>query len=334
MKQQPFFVIGAPRSGTTMLQLSLARHTRVVMPPETHFFTLVHRSRRGQKRHWERIERGLQVRVDRPACRIRPGPLARLYFSKFAEAYIDKVNSPNASHFGEKSPEHQLRIPSITKSFPDAKFILIYRDGRDVARSLCKVSWMPNNLYVNFSIWLHYFHIQRRFLQREPHRVICVCYEDLVRNPQRELSTIIEFLGLDYEPAMAEGSGDCGIVRHDELPHKSRALEPISTGRIGTWRRELTHREIARLERWGGWALRELHYECVTKCQRFLPPWHFPNLYGRLAFEAAIRMVKRKTDDLFGTCFYWPNRHSNNQWVSRSAANEPLSDVPSCIEQH
>lgn len=308
MNQEPFFVIGAPRSGTTMLQLALSRHSRIVIPPETAFFTLLKRSWRGQSRHWTWVEKDLQVRVDPPGHRIRPGPVARGHFCRVADAYLERLGRETVTHFGEKTPEHQRRIPGILRTFPEAKFVLIYRDGRDVAASLTKLSWMPSDLYVAFFVWLHYYRIQRRLLQREPQRVICVRYEDLVRNPSAELRLILGFLGLDYEPQVAEGSGNHDGVTQCELTHKARALQAISPDRIGIWRHELPEKKIARLERWGGWALHELGYECVTDGRSVLPPWHFPVLYSRIATDLAVRTLQRKVDELCGTCFYRPNR--------------------------
>lgn len=308
MNLQPFFIIGAPRSGTTMLQLALARHSRVAIPPETHFFTLLLRSFRGQQRHWKRIEKYLRIQLDSPTRRIRPGVEAREHFGRLAKSYLDRMRHLGITHFGEKSPEHQLRIPQILETFPQARFVLIYRDGRDVALSLRKVEWMPNDLYVNFLVWLRYYRIQRRFLQQEPQRVICVRYEDLVQNPKAELRPILEFLGLDYEPQVAEGSGNRAGVRDDEMSYKRRALEPISSNRIGTWTRELTRKEIARLERWGGWALRELHYDCPTEPHGVVLPWYVPWAYGRVATTVGVRTLQRKLDEWLGTSFYWPNQ--------------------------
>jgi hypothetical protein len=54
MSPQYFFVVGAPRSGTTMLQQALNRHSQIAIPPETAFFTLLRRGRAGQRQHWAR----------------------------------------------------------------------------------------------------------------------------------------------------------------------------------------------------------------------------------------------------------------------------------------
>jgi len=304
----PFFIIGAPRSGTTMLMMALNRHSQIVVPPETHFFTLLLRSHRGQLRHWNWIEQDLNIRVNPPTHRIRPGLEAREHFWRLATAYLQQIGKEGVSHFGDKTPDHQLRIPGILRTFPEARFVLIYRDGRDVALSLSKVPWMPKNLDAGFLLWLHYYRIQRRLLQQEPQRVICVRYEDLVRYPEQELSMVLDFVGLPYEAPVATGSGNRQGMLDYEMSFKGSAAEPITADRVGTWRRELPLAAIARLESWGGWALRELHYDCVTDGRKLIPPWHVPWTYGRLGCTVALRTLQRKFDEVFGTCLYHRNR--------------------------
>lgn len=307
MSRQPFFIVGAPRSGTTMLQLALGRHSRVAAPPETHFFTLTSRSRRGQRRHWEGLTQKLGISIDPPPRRIRPGDEAREQFWRIAEAYLERAGKESATHLGEKSPEHLLRTAAIIETFPEAKFVLIYRDGRDVALSLSKVPWMPRDVRLNFAVWLHYYRVQRRLLREHPQRVICVRYEDLVRQPARELGPVLEFLGLEPEPQVADGCGNGEAVCEHELSYKARALQSITSDRIEVWKREMPQTQIASLERWGGWALRDLHYECTTS-SCLTPTWDLPWVYARLAGVVALRTMQRKLDEFFGTCFYWPNR--------------------------
>lgn len=303
-----FFVIGAPRSGTTMLKAALNRHSQVVVPPETDFFTLLQRSRSSQIRHWCRIEKVLGVRLGPLAHRLRPGCLARQHFWRMAEAYIARVGKGTVTHFGEKTPDHQRRIPGILKTFPEARFVLIYRDGRDAALSLSKAPWMPHDLYLSFWIWLYFYRIQRRFVLQQSERVFTVRYEDLVQNPVPQLASVLEFLGLQYERQVAEGAGSSGDIPCYSMPYHWRVLQPITPERIGNWSRELSSTQIARLERWGGWALRELGYECMTDGLGMPAPWIAPWVYGRLAATVAKRILQRKVDDWFGTSFYGPNR--------------------------
>lgn len=291
-----------------MLQVALNRHPRIAIPPETAFFTMVLRSLRGQQRHWVSIQTDLGITVKMPSKRVRPGVSAKREFLRIASAYVQHIDKPSVTHFGEKSPQHQRRYRQIITTFPSAKFILIYRDGRDVAHSLARLSWMPNDLYVNFYVWLHYYKLQKQLLRDHPGRVLCVRYEDLVTAPEREFRVILDFLGLRYQPNVALGHGNREGVPDFEISYKGFALEPITSSKVGVWKDVLSASQIARLERWGGWALRDLGYQCPYHFRSMIPPWHFPILYTRIASEVIKRNTQRKIDEVFGTSYYRPNR--------------------------
>ena len=291
-----------------MLQMALNRHSEIVIPPETAYFTLLTRSRRGQLLHWKRIQKDLEIAIEPPCRRIKPGPTGREHFSRVAKAYLQKLERTHISHFGEKSPEHQRRVPSILKTFPNAKFILLVRDGRDVAVSLTKVPWMPGDLYVGFELWLHYFKLQVRLLRQIPERICIVKYENLAANPAEYLGQILEFLGLPYEPQVVDGSGNCEGIPQYEYPYKQQALEPITTTRIGRWRDELAQEQISILERSGGDALWSLGYDLMTDCRARRPLLHVPLLYARIARWLIGREIGQKIDERFGTCFNPSNR--------------------------
>ena len=300
---QPFFVIGAPGSGTSMLQAALNRLPHIVMVPDTGFFTLLRHSRRKQQIHWSRIEDRLQIRVASPNCRIRAGAGAREQFERIVNAYLDRINCRGITHFGEGSADLQCRIPLIMQTFPEAKLVLIYRDGRDVALNLANVPGTRKSLYGHFLTWLKHYRIQRRFLQQHPQRVFCVRYEDLVRNTGAELQLIIEFLGVDCDPGIAERCDNQEGNPDRELSGKNNVREAANP--CGSCP-DLSLRELMYLERWGGWALRELHYECAAEIRGLLPSWQIPMIYGRFAFEAAAQMLERRPNEQARTCFINP----------------------------
>jgi hypothetical protein len=218
------------------------------------------------------------------------------------------VGRTDAPYFGEKSPEHQRRVPLILKTFPKARFILIYRDGRDVALSLTKVPWIPRNLYLNFALWLHYCDLQKELLAEHDERVHCIKYEDLVVDPETHLRGALEFLGLPYEAAVASGSGQDRGVPDYELTYKQRAFQPIAADQIGKFRRELSSRQIAVLERWGKETLTSLGYQLETDGAGRLPLWHFPYVYARCALWLGGRAIGQWIDEWCGTALNPANR--------------------------
>lgn len=275
-----FFVVGCPRSGTTVLQQALNRHSRIAIPPETAFGSLLRKSRSGQAEHIRRINSDLQIALKAPGRRLRAVE-ARAYFERMVELYLDRLQKPGVTHFGEKSPTHQRFVGQLLRLWPDAKVVLIYRDGRDVAASLRKLPWMPANVDLGFALWLHYYRLQCRLLARPNPNLHLVKYEEFVAEPERVLRGVTAFLKLDYESAVSDGSGNREGVPEWEYGWKSLALKRVTGSRIGVWREELSQAEIQRIERWGRKALTSLGYELTTEGTPPLPWLFLPKVYFR-----------------------------------------------------
>jgi hypothetical protein len=274
-----FFIIGCPRSGTTMLQQALNRHSQVVLPPETKFFfSFLGHSRVRQLRHLERLDADLGIRLPRPAARLSSAEEGRAFYEEMARQYISRLGKRDVVWFGEKTPEHTGHLPRIRELFPDAKILVLHRDGRDVALSLTHVPWMSPDLYVNFLVWLYYDWVLRDAKANPSPDLLFIRYEDIVAAPSRELGKVLRFLDLPVEPAVADGWGNREGVPEREYPWKRRALEKITPDRVGLFRRELTSEQIGVLERLGGHALAPLGYPLLTDGKRPLPHGFFFHL--------------------------------------------------------
>ncbi len=296
---EKFFIVGCPRSGTTMVQQALNRHSRVAIPPETkYFFSFLGHPRRCQARHVERLNADLGIRLPAPARCVRSDEDGREFYERMAQEYVRRLPKEGVTHFGEKTPEHTGLLPRVRRLFPGARILVLYRDGRDVAQSLTQVPWMSSNLYVNFVVWLYYQWVVRKERQGVFPEVHFARYEDIVADPEKQLSAILSFLGLPYEPAVVEGYGNREGVPDRELAWKGRALARISRERVGTFRRELTADQIEVLERLGRNALPALGYPLVTGGGRRLSPaffmsltYHLSRLAWRLPWRPAVREV-------------------------------------------
>jgi hypothetical protein len=262
------FIVGCPRSGTTLVQQALNRHSRIVVPPETAYFSMFLGPMgccwRMQRLFLKRINSDLGFDLAVPSHRVRTVEQARAFFEEIAAAYLAKSEKKDVQLFVEKTPQHILHLTRIAAVYPDAKILIVYRDGRDVAASLSKVPWGPSNPYAAFRVWLRCYRAQQRAIAHGNADLICVKYEELAANPEKELARITDFLGVCYEPQMAEGAGNRDGVPSREYDWKARAFERITTARTGQWRKELTPRQAQNLERWGGAALRSLGYEVET----------------------------------------------------------------------
>jgi hypothetical protein len=263
------FIVGCPRSGTTVVQQALNRHSRIVIPPETkYFFSFLGHSRRCQHRHIDRINADLRIALPKRAIRISSLADSRAFFNEMACRYVEQRGREDAAYFGEKTPEHTGHLSDIRRHFPGAKIIFLYRDGRDVACSLSRVPWMSSNVHVNFLVWLYYYRFLRRAMAQSSPNLCLVRYEELVAEPHREFRRILAFLDLPFESAVAEGHGNTEGVPRREYPWKARAFEPITTERIGISRRELGREQIEIMERLGGQALADLGYKLISDSKR------------------------------------------------------------------
>jgi hypothetical protein len=263
------FIVGCPRSGTTMVQQALNRHSQIVIPPETKFFfSFLGQAHQRQLRHIDRLEADLGITLPRPARRVWAPDEARAFYRVMARQYVERLHKNGVVWFGDKSPEHTGHLPRIQQLFPEAKILILYRDGRDVAASLRKMPWMSPDLYVCFLVWLYYYRVVQDARRAGGPGLCYARYEDIVAHPGKEFARILGFLGLPYEPAVAEGCGNREGIPEREVAWKGRALERITPERVGVFRRELSAVQIETLERLGRHALPSLGYELVTDGKR------------------------------------------------------------------
>jgi hypothetical protein len=304
-----FFIVGCPRSGTTMVQQALNRHSGIVIPPETKFFfSFLGHSRRVQLRHLKRLNRDLQINLPVPATKISSTTDGRAFYEAMAQQYLERLQRKDVAYFGEKTPEHTGRLPRIQQLFPDAKILVLYRDGRDVALSLTKMPWMCPDLYVNFLVWLYYYSVVRKIKASAHPNFYFARYESIVASPEKELGGILQFLGLPYEPSVAEGWGNREGVPEREYAWKEQALHKITRERIGVFQRELSSRQIEILERLGRQALPSLGYELLTDGNKSLSPAFLLKLmygFSRFAYRLPWHSV---ASELFVRVFL--NRHT------------------------
>ncbi|MEG9438837.1 sulfotransferase [Edaphobacter sp. HDX4] len=284
----PFpFLIGAPRSGTTLLRLMLDAHPALAIPPETGFLPKICRFRiglRARKRFFKLItgfpgyspnwgDFGLDAgALWRELQRIEPFDQAdgiRAFYRMYAAKH-GKVR------YGDKTPTYCEHIRRIEERLPEAHWIHIIRDGRDVALSLRRTWFAPSqNMTALAKYWRRMI---RRARQASGTSYLEVRYESLVRDPQPVLEQICRFIQLDFDPIMlrywerAPGrlkehrerygrNGDV-VVSHEQRLHQQRlTMAPPEPARIGVWKDEMTVAEQAAFRRGAGDLLKDLDYK-------------------------------------------------------------------------
>ena len=270
----PFFIVGAGRSGTTLLRLILTGHSRLHIPAETWFlrdlvrqFPLTGALTQPQREHaaaaMVRHERWPDLGLDADDLRCAAAALsADAGLRGVVElVYARLLAESGKQRLGDKTPHYFEIVPDLTTLFPDAAFIYLARDGRDVAISWIDAGWQ--RYYEPGFEWPRAMACLRRDRLAYPDQVLEVHYEDLVRRPEDTTRRICDFLGEDFEPAMLDWTARVNQVAERDRHLHGRLSQPLSDGAVAAWRRRLSAAECFAMEatlhrelREGGYALR------------------------------------------------------------------------------
>jgi hypothetical protein len=254
----PVFIVGAPRSGTTLMAVLLDRHSRIAIGPETQFFTEFIPQNWNEKTpgtHEQLVDSALAFKRIADFNFDRDQLLN--HFKKYELTLPNLLRSIMELHAirnskrrpGEKSPHHLQHIPAILRHFPDAKIICVLRDGRDVVRSLLAAPWAipknPRRLRLFCIRWTDAAE-QTMYFQKtlSPDRFMTVKFEDILRHPGFELEKICRFLGEDFEPTQLEPAQPSAVIPGWEKQWKSKASEMLDPGRIEAWRKSADQQQI------------------------------------------------------------------------------------------
>jgi hypothetical protein len=212
------FLVGCPRSGTTLLQSMLAAHPQIVSFPETHFFERVSPKFAAlglaspRRRDRMRLVQFL-TDVGHPELEnLIPGYAITLHRS--ISAFVDVLDAlalmQRADVWVEKTPGHLHYVDLIEKHISQARFIHMVRDGEDVVASLYEVMtrhpeiWGgPATLEGSIARWIGDLELTRRHIHKSHHTL--VRYEQLVDNPKPVLDRLCEFLQIRFSQEMLTG---------------------------------------------------------------------------------------------------------------------------------
>jgi Sulfotransferase family len=272
----PFFV-GSGRSGTTLLRAIFDSHPDVAVPDEVSFVIRLARPHYARRYGWP-IRFDAAVAADMvianrsfrrwglPEGEVRAA-LARSAPGSFAdlvrECYALWAVHQGKPRYADKTPMHVLHLGRLGRMFPEARFVHLIRDGRDVAASYRSVPWGPTTVEDVAAEWRRRVGHGRRVGRRLGSiRYREVCYEDLVAEPERVVGDLCRFLDLTWDDALLryhERAED--VIGATAFPSAhQRLLLPPTTG-LRDWRRELSASEVARFEAIAGSLLDDLGYQ-------------------------------------------------------------------------
>jgi protein-tyrosine sulfotransferase len=250
----PIVIGGCGSSGTTLLRRMLNRHPAIVCGAESTVFL-------------ERVTGPAELG---PRMGFAPSEIERWQRESRSQAeFIDRFQAACLAHarksiWADKTPENITRVDFVWRHFPKARFVHMIRDGRDVACSLRRQSWMKlddrsaDDIAARCATyWVERVSTRHR-LAGDP-RYTELRYEDLVRQPEKTLHALMETLGLEWSDRMHAP---------DEQDRGDPAAGPAFTSSVGRWRKELSEPEIAAVKSIAGPLLIELGYERNDSWQR------------------------------------------------------------------
>ena len=295
----PIFVVGMPRSGTTLMSSLLSAHPSIAIAPETHFLNHWMRLRPGRdpsrredfESFWEEFsgsERFSYLGIDASAARARIlAGGAHGYGEIFAGVLQEYAATMGKPRWGEKTPNHWPYVDVLLGWYPRALIVYMLRDPRAVVASLLDTPWAGPNADAHASRWRHSVHNLERWAGDG--RVRAVKYEALVAETEPVLRRVCEFLDEEYTPVMLDRSETTSpiINRQDwAKAHLRTAQQPVTGANVQKWRSTLSSAQVAVVEHAAGSRMQVYGY---LPASQGLSPAQLARLYR----DRAARKVGR-----------------------------------------
>lgn len=262
--KKPVFIVGVPRSGTTLLAAMLSAHSQMICGPETHFFrrlsetdpqklcdrqtwpepatsfisSIKHSGFSGHESKYLLEKYRLEPAQIKDYLRQKEPSISNI-LAAVTEQYMRKMGK---HRWIEKTPDHIMYPPLIRRYFPESPILRIVRDPRDVALSLTKVPWGARSFPEALFYWQR-LHTASETFFTEDKLSYTVRFEDLLTSPQQELQHLCQFIDEEFEAVMLDTSHTGKQINSRNVPWKARASHPPDKGRIFVWREALTKDE-------------------------------------------------------------------------------------------
>ncbi len=238
--------MGCPRSGTSVLSWSIAAHTETWLGPESDFMKNMFPMAKEmyamgitrRDKHWLS---GQNVSEDELIKYLGEG-INALY-----------TNRSGGKRWIEQTPLYSLFIDDIGRAFPDAKFVHILRDGRQVVNSMINsgfdTKW-SNDFKFACKTWARYVNELMEFGDKYPERIYILRMEKLLANPIEEMKSLSRYLNLEFEDEMT-----------DLIVKKKRINSSFKGGTAKKeWQDSWTNRQCKQFDKMCGELLLDLGY--------------------------------------------------------------------------
>jgi hypothetical protein len=275
------FIVGCPRSGTTLFRHMVDAHPQIAITPEAHWLPRFFEERRGLTPEGIVTPDLIQQLLEHPKFgnfHIQPQDLLGLIGKERPTSYASLItgifdlygHAQGKALVGNKTPDSVRKLRTLHTLWPETRFVHLIRDGRDVALSFMKWPKVLQKKPGNFSTWkddpfstaalwweLNVRCGLRAFEWLDPKLCHEMRYESLIANPRKECAALCEFLKLPYDESMLRFH-----ERREESPSgdtMNPAWQPITAG-LRNWRTQTSEENVERFEAVAGELLDELGY--------------------------------------------------------------------------
>jgi hypothetical protein len=250
----PVFILGMPRSGTTMLATKLSQSNDIAVLPETWIFTRFFRqldelnsvsSYSRLKKNFLASSRFTSLGLDKDLVEKElsclPNDHVRYFIIGFMEAF--RKHSGKLM-IGEKTPSNYRQLDKILSVFPSAKIIWVRRNPFAVVSSLVKSPFGYNQVSYATKLWIASERI-RQGHESSGVKIHLTEYEDLIRDPEGSFQSICDFLNIEYTSDIFTLTNTDQYKTNDSFEgwgktHFKRANQKLDAGSIDKWQKDLT----------------------------------------------------------------------------------------------
>lgn len=278
----PFlFIVGSPRSGTTLLRRMIDSHPEIAVTLETHWIPLYFENRTGLTEDGYVTgallpelfghKRFPHLGLDPEAVQRIVVAGGRIHYREFVARLFDLYGKRMHKRLvGDKTPPYVRKIAVLHELWPNARFVHLIRDGRDVCLSVLKwrmahktagarSTWAEDPVSTTALWWEWLIRLGREAGEALPPGLYYeMSYEHLMSAPERQLRLMCEFLGVPFDDRMMRFHE--GKTRHEAGLSANAAWLPLTPG-LRDWRSQMPREDLERFEAAAGETLAEFGFE-------------------------------------------------------------------------
>jgi hypothetical protein len=249
----PFFIVGAGRSGTTLLRLMLCGSGELFVPPEAWFFgRVISELPHDRPLGIDDLGKIEQICVEDSRWKDWSCARDKLHLLLVScrglklDAVLDALfrgvfDLPPHVRWGEKTPRHSHIALRIAEVFPRCQFVHLLRDGRDVSSSMLARGWYDGSARRVAEHWSGCVEGAARAQSCGSLRYLEVRFEKLLFEPKVQMERICQFLGIDYDDRMLMYSQQVDrLIPAGEAGFHGKLSGGLETREIGKWHRVLS----------------------------------------------------------------------------------------------